>query len=141
MQPGEPAEAVEGLPVPEAKPSRRANEAHLRRRAEIFLRLREACKNHSASELADLTSTNYETVRRHLADSTAPSSAFLSGLCDALGVSAEWLLCGQGEMYRQGQPASATHPQDRVAVVCVAAANVERHMAKLTEDVRQATSR
>ena len=74
----QPAAAAEGSAngdagLPEVKASRRPNESHLRRRAEIFLRLREVCKNHSASELAELTSSNYETVRRHLADSTAPS--------------------------------------------------------------------
>jgi hypothetical protein len=126
--------AHDDVASPEVKPPRRANETHLRRRAEIFLRLREVCKSHSASELAELTGTNYETVRRHLADSTAPSSTFLSGLCDALAVSAEWLLCGRGEMYRQGRP--ATRPQDKVAAVHEAATDVERHMAKLADDVR-----
>ena len=59
------------------RPPRRANVPHLRRRAEIFLRLREVCKNYSTSELAELTNSHYETVRRHLADKTPPSSSFL----------------------------------------------------------------
>ncbi len=47
--------------------------------------------------LAELTQTNPESVRRYMTGQ-APSVEFLSGLCRSMGVSGHWLLTGRGPM-------------------------------------------
>ena len=47
--------------------------------------------------IAEATATNAETVRRYL-QGQSPSVEFLASLCAALGINAEWLLCGRGPM-------------------------------------------
>lgn len=48
-------------------------------------------------QLAELTRTHPETVRRYM-QGQAPSVDFLAGLSGALGISGTWLLTGEGPM-------------------------------------------
>jgi transcriptional regulator with XRE-family HTH domain len=47
--------------------------------------------------IAELTKTHPETVRRYM-QGHAPSVEFLAAVCTAMGISAEWLLTGRGPM-------------------------------------------
>ncbi|MFG0315145.1 MAG: helix-turn-helix domain-containing protein [Phycisphaerales bacterium] len=60
-------------------------------------RLKLAGGQYSYRELGRLTGVHPETIRRYM-QGHAPSAVFLSRLCDALGVSGEWLLTGRGPM-------------------------------------------
>ncbi|MFN0134184.1 MAG: helix-turn-helix domain-containing protein [Phycisphaerales bacterium] len=59
--------------------------------------MRAAVGQRTHRHIAELTGTNHETARRYLSGQ-APSVEFLSALCRALGLSAEWLLSGRGPM-------------------------------------------
>lgn len=60
-------------------------------------RLNLAVGDTSYRQLGSMTDTHPETVRRYM-QGQAPSAAFLTNLCQSLGVSGEWLLSGQGPM-------------------------------------------
>ena len=65
---------------------------------EVFkARLNTAAGQYSYRELGRLTGVHPETVRRYM-QGHAPSAVFLSKLCEALGISGEWLLTGHGPM-------------------------------------------
>lgn len=129
--PGERADADAGLP------HRHTGVAHLRRRAEIVGRLHQVCKMHTTAQIAVFTGTIYETTRRYLTDTATPSAPFLAALCDAMGVSAEWLLCGQGPTYRPAPSTAApVTTQDKIAAVRAATVELERRLAQLSSDVQ-----
>lgn len=65
---------------------------------DIHSRLRMAADGKSFRKLAQVTGLNAETVRRYMQGQT-PSVLFLSNFCTSLGVSANWLLTGDGPMY------------------------------------------
>jgi len=58
-------------------------------------RLRTVVGDRSFRHLSELTGTHHETVRRYM-QGQAPSVEFLTELCRALGVNANWLLTGVG---------------------------------------------
>lgn len=60
-------------------------------------RLLEVVGDRTYRALADLTGQNAETVRRYM-QGQSPSVEFLAAVCGTLGVSADWLLTGQGPM-------------------------------------------
>lgn len=60
-------------------------------------RLLEVAGDRTYRALADLTGQNAETVRRYM-QGQSPSVEFLAAVCGTLGVSADWLLTGQGPM-------------------------------------------
>ena len=60
-------------------------------------RLNRAVGETSYRQLGDLTNTHPETVRRYM-QGQAPSAAFMTSLCQNLGISGEWLLSGKGPM-------------------------------------------
>jgi transcriptional regulator with XRE-family HTH domain len=60
-------------------------------------RLNQAVGETSYRQLGTLTETHPETVRRYM-QGQAPSAAFMTNLCQNLGISGEWLLSGQGPM-------------------------------------------
>lgn len=59
-------------------------------------RLAQICEGLSFRQVAQLTGTNAETTRRYL-KSGRPSIEFVTSLCQAMNVSADWLLCGDQE--------------------------------------------
>jgi transcriptional regulator with XRE-family HTH domain len=67
--------------------------------AGIHERITIACSGLSCRELANRLGINHETVRRYL-HGAAPSVEFIANLAEALDLSAEWLVLGQGPMYR-----------------------------------------
>jgi transcriptional regulator with XRE-family HTH domain len=60
-------------------------------------RLRVVAGERSYRELSKMTNTHSESVRRYM-QGGPPSVEFLTGLCSALGISANWLLTGEGPM-------------------------------------------
>lgn len=62
-------------------------------------RLRAVVGSRTYKLVAELTSTNAETVRRYM-QGQSPSVEFLAALASALEVNGEWLLCGRGPMRR-----------------------------------------
>ncbi|MFK7760404.1 MAG: hypothetical protein AB8C13_10735 [Phycisphaerales bacterium] len=60
-------------------------------------RLNLAVGETSYRQLGDVTNTHPETVRRYM-QGQAPSAAFMTSLCQNLGISGEWLLSGKGPM-------------------------------------------
>lgn len=60
-------------------------------------RLKSAAGNRSYRQLADLTRTNHESVRRYMTGSP-PSAEFLVSFCAVLGLNGDWLLTGRGPM-------------------------------------------
>lgn len=60
-------------------------------------RMKEVIGPRSFREVAKITNTNHETVRRYMQGQT-PSVEFLTALCDALRVNTTWMLLGQGPM-------------------------------------------
>jgi len=70
----------------------------------LHQRLRAVTKDFSHRELAELTGVSLETSRRY-SEGRGPSVAYLKRLCDAVGISADWLLLGRGSpVYRPGIP-------------------------------------
>lgn len=69
-------------------------------------RLRMVCAGVRAADLARITGTHPESVRRYLSGDT-PSLAFLAALCAGSALSADWLLCGRG------RPITAPDPRGR----------------------------
>lgn len=60
-------------------------------------RLNQSVGEVSYRQLGELTDTHPETVRRYM-QGQAPSAAFMTTLCQNLGISGEWLLSGKGPM-------------------------------------------
>lgn len=58
-------------------------------------RLRMVCAGIRPADLARVTGTHPESVRRYLAGDT-PSLTFLAALCSGSALSADWLVCGRG---------------------------------------------
>ncbi|MEO1128295.1 MAG: hypothetical protein AAFX05_01150 [Planctomycetota bacterium] len=65
----------------------------------IAERLEFACKDRSCREIGRLTQTHPETVRRYLRGGRPPA-CFIASFCSIFGVSADWLLLGEGPMLR-----------------------------------------
>lgn len=65
----------------------------------LHSRLQAAVGERTFRQLADLTGTHPETVRRYMHGAT-PSLEFVVAVCDALGVRMEWLVVGSGPMRR-----------------------------------------
>jgi hypothetical protein len=62
-------------------------------------RIKAVVGQRSFREVADLTSTHPETVRRYV-QGQAPSVEFLTALCEKMKVNSSWLLTGQGPMHQ-----------------------------------------
>ena len=70
----------------------------------LHQRLRAVTKDFNHRELAELTGVSLETSRRYF-EGRGPGLAYIKRLCDALGISADWLLLGRGApVYRPGIP-------------------------------------
>ncbi len=70
----------------------------------LHQRLRAVTMDFNHRELAELTGVSLETSRRY-SEGRGPSLAYIKRLCDALGISADWLLLGRGQpVYRPGVP-------------------------------------
>ncbi len=66
---------------------------------ELLQRLTEATRPYSYAEISRLTNFHRETCRRYLTLGKPPIE-FVTGLCEALGVSLHWLLLGVGPIRR-----------------------------------------
>jgi len=73
--------------------------------ATLHDRICEVVRGLSFRELAEVTGLNAETIRRYVRGAD-PSVAFVTRLCDAFDLSAEWLLHGRGP---QDRGAAAEH--------------------------------
>ncbi|MEZ6233365.1 MAG: helix-turn-helix transcriptional regulator [Phycisphaerales bacterium] len=66
-------------------------------RSSLHNRLEHAVGERTYRQVADLTGVHAENVRRYM-QGQAPSLAFVVAFCRSLGISADWLLTGQGPM-------------------------------------------
>ncbi|MFG0326056.1 MAG: helix-turn-helix domain-containing protein [Phycisphaerales bacterium JB037] len=66
--------------------------------ASFHTRLREAVGTRTFRCLSEITGTHHETVRRYM-QGQSPSLDFVSSLCRALGLNANWLLGGHGPKF------------------------------------------
>jgi transcriptional regulator with XRE-family HTH domain len=85
----------------------------------LHTRLRAAVGSRSYREIGDLTGTNSETVRRYMLGQS-PSVEFLTGLCGALSLNAEWVLTGRGPMHRgevRGHALREANPHELLTAV------------------------
>ncbi len=67
----------------------------------LIARVAQVCEGHKPTPLALKLNLHPETVRRYI-NGQRPSPEFLAALCRELGVAPDWLLLGEGEMYRPG---------------------------------------
>lgn len=72
-------------------------------------RIRSVCSGRSCREIAELTNTSGETVRRYLHGS-APSVVFVRGLCDNFHLSSDWLLFGIEPIVRSRSGGRSVQP-------------------------------
>jgi transcriptional regulator with XRE-family HTH domain len=70
-------------------------------RSGIIVRLTTGCHGLSFAELARITHTKPESVRRYMSGLTTPSLDFILNISIALGLSIEWVLWGRGPMLRK----------------------------------------
>lgn len=63
----------------------------------LHARLESAAGERTYRHLAELTQTHAENVRRYM-QGQSPNIEFVTRFCTALGISADWLLTGQGPM-------------------------------------------
>lgn len=72
-------------------------------------RLQLICRPFSRRELSDLTGISHESVRRYLGGQN-PGVLFVMRLCEALNISADWLLLGRGmPLFRSDQGKDPSH--------------------------------
>jgi|ERR1043165_2631681 transcriptional regulator with XRE-family HTH domain len=62
--------------------------------ADLISRVQRVCAGRTCAEVSKMTQTNHETVRRYMRGLSVPPPEFLARLCQALGVSANWMLLG-----------------------------------------------
>jgi transcriptional regulator with XRE-family HTH domain len=104
------------------------------REAGMVARLKIICCGRNATVVGSLTNTHPETARRYLSGKSTPHPVFLATICDALGISEAWLLCGRGSPYREAGP-HGEHVTPREAAVAVRTSlwDLESRMAALEE--------
>lgn len=91
----------------------------------LHQRLRGVVGRRSYRELADLTHTHPETVRRYLLGHT-PSVEFLTHLCHGLSLNGEWLLTGRGPMKASDVRPEALRDANPSELLSAVAATLER---------------
>lgn len=74
-------------------------------------RMSQAAGERSYRELADLTNTHAETVRRYM-QGQSPSVEFVAALIRGLGLNAGWLLTGRGPMHAAEMKGEALREAD-----------------------------
>ncbi len=62
----------------------------------VQARIRSVCAGRTFDEISAATGVHWETVRRQVRGISKPSTEFITSLCLAFDVSADWLLCGLG---------------------------------------------
>lgn len=91
----------------------------------LHQRLRGVVGRRSYRELADMTHTHPETVRRYLLGHT-PSVEFLTHLSQGLNLNGEWLLTGRGPMNRTDIRPQALREANASELLNAVAATLER---------------
>ncbi len=84
-------------------------------------RLRLVCAGASYARIGRVTGTHPETVRRYMSGD-APSVAFVTALCRATRLSADWLLCRRGRPLAAGPTLAPPSAKDDIAAIRAAIA-------------------
>lgn len=87
-------------------------------------RLIAAAAGRTYRHVAELTSTNAETVRRYM-NGQSPSAEFLQAMCAALGLSGTWLLTGVGPMRADEITSAALRQADPSDLLGAMAGSIE----------------
>lgn len=77
----------------------------------MLTRARQVAGMRSYREVGEATGTAAETVRRYLTGGR-PSARFIAALCDAYGVSTDWVLLNHGPGPSPSVVSPDTHPCD-----------------------------
>jgi transcriptional regulator with XRE-family HTH domain len=88
-------------------------------------RLKHAAGERNYRELAQLTATSPETVRRYMLGQS-PSAEFLSSLCAGTGVNGEWLLTGRGPVHKKDVRATALRDANVTELLSAMSVTLER---------------
>jgi transcriptional regulator with XRE-family HTH domain len=74
----------------------------------IGKRLRQAidASGMNITEFSASTEIPYRTLQQYLSDNRSPAAEALTKICAQTSIDINWLLLGQGEMYRTQQPAN-----------------------------------
>ncbi|MDX2131302.1 MAG: helix-turn-helix transcriptional regulator [Planctomycetota bacterium] len=96
----------------------------------LHQRLRAVTGHRSYREIAELTGTHPETVRRYMLGQS-PSIEFISALSSALQVNGEWLLTGRGPSGRGDIRAHALREANPTELLNAVAATLERLMDRV----------
>jgi transcriptional regulator with XRE-family HTH domain len=88
-------------------------------------RLQAAVGTKTYRQIAELTGTNHESVRRYLSGA-APSADFLASLCRTLRINADWLLTGRGPMRADEVRTAALRESPAPDLLNAMAASIER---------------
>jgi len=110
-------------------------------------RLRSLMDGRAATEVADRTGFHVDSVRRYIGGQK-PSLEFLTAVCHAYGVSAEWLLEGFGEPHQDEAKVQALREADPADLLVVMAeqmaelrGRVERMERRLGEGAERGKSK
>lgn len=88
-------------------------------------RLKIVAGDRTYRHLSELTGTHHETVRRYM-QGQSPGVEYLTALCVALGISAEWLLTGTGPMRRADVKAHALGEANASDLLGAMAGSIEK---------------
>ncbi|MFG0326058.1 MAG: hypothetical protein ACF8SC_02150 [Phycisphaerales bacterium JB037] len=91
---------------------------------ELHERMRAAVGARTFRHLSELTGTHHETVRRYM-QGQAPSVEFVSALCGALGLNANWMLTGRGPMRQAEVRAASLQQADASELLAAMATTIE----------------
>lgn len=83
---------------------------------DLHARLRLVCAGASNARIGRLTGTHPEAVRRYMSGDT-PSAPFVTALCRATRLSADWLLCGRGRPLAAAPTLAAPPLDDDIAAI------------------------
>jgi transcriptional regulator with XRE-family HTH domain len=93
-------------------------------------RLRIAVGERTYRQIARLTDTHPESVRRYMQGQT-PNVDFLINLCTALGINASWLLLGGGPMHLQDVRPHALRTADAADLLRAVSENITGMIGRL----------
>ncbi|MGD9690537.1 MAG: hypothetical protein AB7K52_12425 [Phycisphaerales bacterium] len=93
-------------------------------------RLQAIAGSMSFRELADLTHTNHETVRRYM-QGHSPSAEFLQAVCTRFSINGQWLLTGRGPMRTADIRAAALQEARAAELLSATASTIERLQERL----------
>jgi bacteriophage CI repressor helix-turn-helix domain len=97
----------------------------------IVARLREVmeCKGLNIKAFAEVLDVPYRTLQNYLLNERDPSAEVLIKVSDVLNVDLNWLMCGEGDMFRRMMNESELNEKEQQLI---------NHYRKMSDDVQAA---